>query len=214
MSLLKRLFGGEREAPETVFWNWFVANAARYHDFTPGSPEQAGLFRDLDRALGRVHRGLQFAFDGGGNAEREFIISADGNRELFPAVQRLVDAAPEIPGWRIIAFRPRMASLDDISLEIPGVKIEAKTLWYGLASEGDKIGIALFLPGFEDVRSQPALMVALLMLDSALGEYDVETRVGSITTFPPQPDPVEARLKPFPTLPTEFDALYRLMTER
>jgi hypothetical protein len=211
MSLLKRLFGGEQEPPETAFWTWFAANAKRYHDFTPGGPEQAGLFRDLDRALSRVHRGLQYAFDGGGGPEREFIISADGNRDLFPVVQRLVEAAPSLPGWRIVAFRPRVASLHDIRLEIPGVTVEASDLWYALAPEGDRVGIALFLPGFEDVRSQSALMVAFLMLDSALGEYDVETKVGSITTFPPPPDPAAQGLKPFPTLPEEFDALYKLM---
>ena len=40
MSLLKRLFGGEREAPETVFWNWFTANSDRYRNFKFGDPAQ------------------------------------------------------------------------------------------------------------------------------------------------------------------------------
>jgi hypothetical protein len=64
------------------------------------------------------------------------------------------------------------------------------------------------------VRSEPALMAAFLMLDSALGEYDVETKVGSINTFPTPPDPPAQGLKPFPTLTEEFDSLYKLMTER
>ena len=54
-------------------------------------------------------------------------------------------------------------------------------------------------------------MVCFLMLDCALGEYDVETRIGPITTHLLPPDPVGKGLKPFLMLPEESDAFWKLM---
>jgi hypothetical protein len=89
--------------------------------------------------------------------------------------------------------------------------VQQALLWFALRSEGERIGVAVYLTGFDDPPSQPALLVTFLMLDCALGEYDVETKVGTIETHPVPVDPEGQGLKPFSQLPGEFDALYQLM---
>lgn len=210
--MLSKLFPWRREAPEVAFWRWFAENEGRYRNFELCGPEQDGLMRELDRALARVHRGLKYEIgkpDQEG-AERELVISADGIRQLFPTVQALVGAAPALPGWKISAFR-QPKDLSQISLEIPGVKVSPSDLWFALQPEGDRIGVSIYLSGFDDPTSQPAMLVGFLMLDCALGEYDVEMKVGTIATYTVPEDPVGQSLKPFPQLPEEFAALYQLM---
>ena len=36
-----------------------------------------------------------------------FCVSANGNRDPFGQILRAVRAAPEVPGWKVQAFRPR-----------------------------------------------------------------------------------------------------------
>jgi hypothetical protein len=94
----------ERPPPEE-FWSWFAANAERMRRTHPEL-----LVRDpgLRGALDRYQAGLIPEFHAREvEGRRQIIISADGDRDLFPAVETLVAAAPDIPGWRVIAFRPR-----------------------------------------------------------------------------------------------------------
>jgi hypothetical protein len=84
--------------------------------------EPRGLFdfeRDQDRIFDRlaaemhkVDHDLTFEFGPKENGKREFIISADGNIRTFPKVETLYAAAPVLPHWTIIKFRPRRAPFD------------------------------------------------------------------------------------------------------
>lgn len=204
-----RLFG-PKDPPEAIFWEWFAENSARYRNFEINGPEQDKLIHELDRRLKKVHRGIHWVFDSGKGETREFILSADGMRDLIPVIQNLVAAAPLLPGWKIIAFRPRLSPIDDISLEVAGSKIEVEDLWFALRPEGDRIGVELYLPGVETRPEEGNYIITFLMLDNALGEFDVMTRVGEIHPRSVPSDPIAANLKPFRDFPGEFDALYRL----
>jgi len=79
---------------EKEFWNWFVANSEDYYDF---KKDQERLFNILLNKLSEVNPDLSFQFsidlkDG----KREFIISANGIRESFPSVFKLIEKAPVI----------------------------------------------------------------------------------------------------------------------
>jgi len=204
---------------EQKFWEWFTANEARYRTLQAGAPEQDALFNELTRRLYRVQKGLQFAFDTPNGedpsaAPREFVLSADGNRALFPAVQRLAAAAPPpeaLPGWKVVAFRPRMRSLDGVALQFGEMRVGADDLWLHLRPRGDTIDIDLYLRGLTEGTDRQIQMACLLLLDYALGEYDVETKVGALDIHPLPDDPSAAGLTPYPRLPEEFDARFALL---
>src|SRR5688500_16970121 len=104
MSIFSRLFSPARSTPEQRFWDWFAANS---HRFVNVERDQEVLFGELRRQLSRIHPSLTFEFGPQRDQRRELVISADGIKDAFPAVQRLVAAAPDLSDWRIIAFRPR-----------------------------------------------------------------------------------------------------------
>lgn len=96
-----RLFS--KPTKEQRFWSWFARNTDRLFQF---EADQEAIFDDLGAALEKVHPGLTFEFGPVREGKREFIVSADGIRELFPAVRALVAAAPVLSRWAIIPFRP------------------------------------------------------------------------------------------------------------
>ena len=181
------------------FWKWFVEHEAELVDFE-SDPER--IFRQLQAALHRVHPDLTFEF-GPKEARREFVISAGGIKSAFPAVVALAKAAPELPKWQVTAFRPRREAVGIV--EFQDKRVDPKDVQFSLLDDGRKAGIHLFVPGYRE--SDTALtQIAYLMLDEALGEYDVETRLGLIEILPPETRTDENRY-PLAELPERFDSL-------
>jgi hypothetical protein len=181
------------------FWKWFVEHEAELFDFE-SDPER--IFRQLAAALHRVHPDLTFEF-GPKQEKREFVISAGGIKSAFPAVVALAKAAPELPRWRVTAFRPRRWPVNVVEME--GKRVDPDEVHFSLLSNGTKAGIHLFVPDFRE-GDAVLTQIAYLLLDEALGEYDVETRLGLIEILPPEAQSEEERY-PLAELPTQFDAL-------
>ena len=80
------LFGGKAAAaPEDTFWQWFKKNESRLFSF---EANREAIFDELSEQMRRVNRDLVFEFSPvRPTGKREFVISADGNKAAFPAVQ-------------------------------------------------------------------------------------------------------------------------------
>jgi hypothetical protein len=153
----------------------------------------------------------ELTFEFGPKAERrEFVISAGGIRSAFPAVTSLVVAAPRLDRWRITAFRPRRSSISIV--EIGKTRVDPADVEFSLLSNGTMIGIHLFVPGFRE-DSTPHKQIGYLMLDEALGEYDVETKVGLIKMMPSETANTYRRC-PIADLPALFDQFESELTPR
>lgn len=115
----------------------------------------------------------------------------------------LVAAAPKLDRWHITAFRPRRTPLN--SIQIGEICIGPGDVEFSLLTKGSTIGIQLFILGFQE-NDVTFKQIAYLMLDDALGEYDVETKVALIKMLPPEA-PRTPRRYPFSELPSLFDQL-------
>jgi hypothetical protein len=191
------------ETTQDAFWNWFIQHEVELFNFDPDQEnERERLFDDLASELQKVNRNLTFEF-GPNRPTREFVISAAGIKSAFPAVVRLAEAAPALDRWQITAFRPRRAPV--VTIEIGDNSVDPKDVQFSLLNNGKMAGIYLFIPGFreDDVAFK---QIGYLLLDEALGEYDVETRLGLIKMLSPDTRTVGDR-HPFAELPTLFDQL-------
>lgn len=188
-------------SPENEFWRWFEANETSLFDF---EGHQERIFTALTEELQRVHPDLTFELSVAvENGVREFVISADGIRDAFPAVEALHAAAPALPRWRWIRFRPRRGPSD---IQIADRVIRAEDVRYVLYQDEEpgKLGILLFMEGYTEEEHNLYGQVGFLMLDGALGEYDVETRVGGIDIDSPA-SKYFAQSLPLEQLPRHFD---------
>ena len=185
---------------ETKFWRWFEKHEDELFNF---ELDQERIFDELSNRLIRVHRDLTFEFGPNEDGRREFVISAGGIKRAFSAVSSLVSAAPNLNRWRITAFRPRRAPLNRIQI---GEKcVDPEDIEFLLFAAGSGIGIQLFIPGFTE-KDTTLKQIGYLMLDEALGEYDVETRIGPIE-FLPRESADSALRYPISELTRHFDQL-------
>jgi hypothetical protein len=157
---------------DALFWKWFAAHA-----------EEVGKIKRADEPIadqlaGELHKvSPELTFEMGiGTTPKELIISAGGIKSVFPTVKRLVAAAPAIPGWKVIALRPRKA-MSEIQLG-DGQKLSMDDLTVTPADAGDKLDVVIHVKGRAPDNGTKSAVY--LLLDALLGEYDVETRLGGI----------------------------------
>ena len=177
------LFSGPAHAsPESEFWRWFEKNDAQLFDF---EADQERVFDRLAAAMHKVDERLTFEFGPKVGNKREFVISADGHRAAFPKVEALFAAAPVMPHWTFVKFRPRRTPMD---IEYGGVAVKAEAVSVSVlvARSADKVKLRVFIPGYTPARHNSYLGIAFLLLDQSLGEFDVETRVGPIDVLAPE----------------------------
>lgn len=184
-----------------AFWAWFRSNEARLFDL---EADQDKVLAEVSERLERVHDDLCFEFgpvlDDG---TREFVVSAGGIVESFQVVEAMVDAAPGLPRWRWVRFRPRRSSFEG-EVCIAGDRLSRDHVRFKLYRDGEKVGIALFIEGFTEPRQQALTHAAWIILDAALGEITLETQVGFVDLLDAgHRDAPGAR--PLEELPAAFD---------
>lgn len=186
MRLLKRGTPGAR------FWKWFVANSERLFYF---EREQERIFDELQTQLHRVAVGLTFEIGQIDHGKREFVVSADGIPELFPHVEKLVAAAPPLTQWQVTAFRRPMPIGFVIKME--GLQLGPDDIWFMAEPDGDLTGLVLYIRDLDATNDAILGNAAYILLDTALGEYAVETLVGFVERRPLPADPAASGLRPF-----------------
>ncbi|HEY1810893.1 MAG TPA: hypothetical protein VGG74_00965 [Kofleriaceae bacterium] len=189
---------GRSQAPPAAgdpFWSYFVAHAPQL----AAEPLEAAM-NDLQHAIEPVHPGVivELAAEAG---KHTLVLSADGDRAVFPTIQSVWAKRPTVPGWTVVAFRQR-----ELERPLPAIRrgdrtLDPSTLRYIGERAGDKLDVVVFAPGYTE-RDAPLVYIAL---DHAVGEYDVEMRIGAISIAPLERAPAAAR--PFVELPAQLDAL-------
>lgn len=185
---------------ETQVWNWFVENESALFSFTsPTDP----LLNDLTHQLAQVNADLAFEFSlVAQDGRREFIISANGLKEAFPAVETLYTAAPTLGRWDIIKYRPRRNPVHTLS--IGGREFDPTKVNCLLVKDGAKIGIVIMYDDYEQ-ENKLFVQASYLLLDDALGEYAVEMQVGFVD-IRSREDSWITQSFPLTELASEFDA--------
>ncbi len=192
------LTGRAYASPEADFWKWFQKNETSLFDF---ERDQERIFDQLSVEMHKVYPSLTFEFGPKQNGQREFVISADGNRAAFPKVDSLASSAPALARWKVIKFRTRREPLD---VQFNGVLVKASSVSVDIRPEGEKVALTVFIPGYLASSRQTFEGIAFLLLDQALGEFDVETRVGGIDVQAPLAD--DSNAISLDHLPKAFDA--------
>jgi hypothetical protein len=167
-----------------VFWNWFKANQQQLFN-AEGSRDR--VLTELGINLKNIEQDLTFEIGRETNGKREIDVSADGIPELFPLVKQVVAAAPKMEKWKVVAFRQRVSPEALKELAIRGepavghgerVDIAVKDMRASLTRAGDKANVDVFLKNYSGKEGQQSMV--LIMLQQAIGEYDLVTKVGDI----------------------------------
>lgn len=212
MSLFSMLKQGREEkreaakaAAQEAFWSWFQDNTAFLETY---AEDTSTVIAAVGKRLDSVSRDLAFEMGLADDGIYEFIVSAEGIRAVFPEVIALTKAAPSILGWRIIAFRPRKPGGLGQVVRFEGTELGTGALWYRADRREEKLDLALAIEGQDKDSAHGLLGPVFLLLDAALGEYDVTTRIGVIEFDDCPADPAAAGLSPLVDLAAEVDRTF------
>jgi hypothetical protein len=197
----KNAFAGSSEAK---FWKWFVKNQDMLFEF---EKDRENIFDKLSSEINKVNPNLTFEFSPKlESGKREFVISAAGIKDAFPVVEALYNSAPNLSKWIFIKFRPRRRPLNDVSFG--GKSIKASEVHYKMFKDQEKVGLIIFLDGYNDAEKDTYGNIGYLFLDEALGEYDIEMKVGLIEFHSRESEYFEGS-RPISELADHFDEYYK-----
>lgn len=180
--MLKNLF--KKKITEQEFWSWFEKNSEDYFQLNESNYDL--LFNKLGLQLSKYHKELTFEFSIEMNqGKREFIISAEGIVSAFPAVIKLVEEAPNLEKFNVVAFRQRQNSEQEIYFEDIVLNTEDIFFTYREDKQMDCLDIVIYIKGYSEENDQ-FIAAAFIMLDSLIGEYDVGVKLGEINFEPYQ----------------------------
>src|SRR6266704_6993266 len=158
------------QKPEGRFWNWFQAHDSALLAVKTGNELICG---ERSEELHRVHPALTFEFGPVESGRREFVLSADGIKDAFPAVLALGRAAPPLSRCTIVRFRPARPGVTQIT--VGGVHLDATSVEFLAEPDGERTGLTISVSGYKPTPSKTYEQATYLLLDGMLGEYAVET---------------------------------------
>jgi hypothetical protein len=188
------------KSKEEKFWEWFVNDEKFISNW---KNDQDAVFQKLIDKLREVKKDLCFEFGPSKNGKQEIVISADGIISLIDSVKALVGSAPELKGWKVTAFRPRVGT--DIKLNLGGLEIDNSDIYFSfLESTNNRLPLQFYIKDYQE--NDKRYMAAIFrFLDFALGEYDVMTRIGEIKITELPTNHKELAVHEFSKLPDYFN---------
>lgn len=182
------------------FWRWFEKNADRIRRGVDRQDHKI-IVRELGAQIAKARPGVVHEIGKPDAHTVELILSADGIRSTIPGVLDLMAAAPRLSGFKFTAFRPRQP---EFSLRVGDRDIAAGHIRYLSQSDEGLLHLRLYMPS--DLPEGDHGLVGFLMLDQALGEYDVMTGVGEVEFVGEEAPPAA---QPLSALTAQFDAFKR-----
>ncbi len=166
--------------PEEAFWSWFSQNEQRLYQEVDS---HGSAIDELFERLNIIQPQLTAEFGQTNDGKKILAISADGNSELFPYVIKLYNEPKLLSKWVIYPFRQRMDSISKVALRMGNLNIDAENILFISRENGNRIELGICVRHIESVND-PIIGAIFLLLDSAIGEYDVVSKIGKIDVKP------------------------------
>jgi len=166
---------------EQQFWDWFKENEAKFF-FLNQIDDDDEKERILDDLLSHLHEYCDYLFfeiGGHPNEKQDLIITAGGNLDVFDKVENLVNQAPKLEYWRIIAFKPAKGIG---IIEYNGIKLDPKTIYFVPLTNNSskKIGLRIYMDNYNAINKEDILAAVYLTLDGLLGEKATALEIGYV----------------------------------
>ena len=141
------------------------------------------LLDDICARIQRIDEGLGCEV-GGRNDPPELIVVSYSDAELFPLVDRIVAAAPDLLDWRVQALVPPRGF--DFKINWSGVEICCDELVFNPLQSAvpGSLGIALYLPdAIFEIEGAP-YQAAWRIIETGLGERETALKIQHVQAEP------------------------------
>ena len=178
------------------FWTWWPVGKTRIEAAITDGNYTDDLIAEIGTRVNAIDEELDWELAAGDRANHAFCLSAGGDPEKRLVTEVWKTRAPAADAtWEFHAARKR-GDLDN-KLAIGDVELSFTTVLvaFELDDSRERADVTIFHPVFPDASEELAQRIALLALDTALGEDGVERWVGSIdvaTELPEGARPIAA----------------------
>ncbi len=163
------------------------------------------VMRHYEKRLKSIDHNLTFHFERVEEQEYlEMVFGCDGYTQSIASVLSLVGAAPSIRGVNVKAFNHRHDNLP-VAIRVDDEEFRQADFWFSSRLDKGEYHLSVFIKGLDQADENPAVEAAMIYLDAILGEFDLMTRVASLSWYPLPKTPLDHGLLPFLELRQRFD---------
>lgn len=185
MSFLKSIFKTKHEPIHSYsdFWTWFEKNAKTFYKVVKGPGNiKKDFFNKLSPKLDGLKDGFWFLTGIYDDNTVELVIAADGTVKNIVFVEELIQAAPEIGGWKFTALKPAL-NIKDVTIEMAGFKFNDENLYFYANDHldyPDEIDITIVHDDCKEENKATITNGVYIFLDNYLGELDFAVTIDNL----------------------------------
>jgi hypothetical protein len=155
------------------FWEWFENNKYHYENFDGWDPTLEIISEMLREVDSELYIDMQIDLDK--DNEREMVITADGNIEKFPIVKEVVNEAPFISGWKIIALQQPKG--EGYNLKFKEYELNSSEMFFYPHLMDDEFTIMVLDKNVQELDTDDSLYLGRSVVMDIIGEFDYATKV-------------------------------------
>jgi Family of unknown function (DUF695) len=188
MNFLKNIFNKKDDAIKSYsdFWEWFEKNNKEFFSVVKkGKNIERGFFDRISPKLAELKEGYFYLTGMKDENTVELVLTADGNTNNIVFVEELINAAPEIDGWKFIAHKPAM-DIEGLGINMYGYKFEKENMNFYSNEDSnypDEIDITIVHNDLSEDNKEEIRVGTSIFLDNYLGELDFVNNIDNIKTI-------------------------------
>jgi hypothetical protein len=166
-----------------ILWQWFSKHASALKNEIEGTTPFDAYF-DIEDALKKIDPRLRFEIGSDTTEERKLALYVSANcvAEVVPLVLAIVDAAPVIDGWDVIALKPRKRR--SLPFTFVDIYINPSDFLYTASCVGGQLDIVIYTYNINKITDVDFISGVYKLIEHEVGEMYFITRIKSISISP------------------------------
>jgi len=188
MNFLKNILSRKDEAIKSYedFWNWFQKNEKEFYKVVKqkGNIEK-DFFNKLSPKLNELKEGFYYLTGMLEENTAELVLTPDGNIKNIVFVEELINAAPDLPGWKFTALKPA-EDIENVRIDMAGYVFDSDSLFFysnDFRDYPDEIDITVVHRDFKEEDKTTITNGTCIFLDSFIGELNFATTIDNLTVI-------------------------------
>ncbi len=186
MGFLGNLFGKKDEPQEQInsyadFWTWFQQHEKAFAGVINANGNiEKHVFDVLRPRLHQLNDDIFYLLGKPDDNTIELVFTVDGKFKSMVIAEELVEAAPQLPGWKFTALKP---ALDNISINMHGHTFDDTNMWFypnENADYPDEIDITIVHDAYNEETAKGIAHGVYIYLDNYLGELNFVSTIDNM----------------------------------
>ncbi|MCO4294205.1 DUF695 domain-containing protein [Solitalea sp. MAHUQ-68] len=186
MNFIKSIFEKKKQSITSYsdFWTWFQKYERQFFQVVKEHKEiEKDFFDKLSPKLNELKDGYFYLTGMYDTNTVELILTADGNVNNIAFIEELINAAPQISGWKFTALKPEL-NIKDVAIKMAGYEFnETNIHFYSnvFSKYPDEIDITIVHDDLTDENKSNITNGACIFLENYLGELNFATCIDNLS---------------------------------